>query len=86
MERITCKKNDGIAVVSIDRPEALNALNREIVDELEAVIDEIGADESIMALIIGGTENFAAGADIKGMVECNPQQARAFAFNQCYNK
>jgi len=86
MGRVKCEKRDGVAVVSIDRPEALNALNREIVDEIEALADELAADESVMAVLIGGTENFAAGADIKGMIECGPAQARAFAFNGCYNK
>jgi len=86
MGRVKCEIRDRVAIVSVGRPEALNALNREIVDEIEAVIDELAADESVMAVVIGGTENFAAGADIKGLIECDSEKARAFAFHDSYNK
>jgi len=86
MKKIICERKEGVAFLSVDRPEALNALSKEIVDELETVIDEIAADESVKVVVIGGTENFAAGADIKGMIECSPEQARKFVFNRCYNK
>ena len=79
MAKILCKKDNGVAVITIDRPEALNALSLEIIGELDAAIDSIAADKKIGALIIGGTENFAAGTDIKGMVECTPEEARVYA-------
>lgn len=86
MSKVVCEKKDGVAIIAVNRPEALNALNREIIDDLEVIIDEIASDENVRAVVIGGTENFAAGADIKGMVDCNPEQARVFSFNGCYNK
>ncbi len=77
---------EGIGFLSVNRPEALNALNRPIVDEMEAILDRVAEDSSVRVLIVGGTEHFAAGADIKQMAECDPEGARAFAFNSCYNK
>ena len=86
MSKILYKKEGSVAFISMNRPEALNALSKEIIDELEKVIDEIAADESVKVVVIGGTENFAAGADIKNMTECNSGQVRDFVFNKCYNK
>ena len=88
MGKVICEKNDGIAVVSINRPEKLNALNDEIFDEIENIFDGLAADGGLMAVIVGGTENFAAGVDIQGMVENNPEQSLVAArrFNRCFNK
>jgi len=86
MSKIIYQEKNGVAIISVDRPEALNALNREIIDDLEKRIDDIAENENIRVLVIGGAENFAAGADIKGMVECDPEEAKAFTFNSCYNK
>lgn len=74
------------AVLRIDRPEALNALNREIVDELDDFLTEIKGDKEIKVLILHGKENFAAGADIKAMVNCTQEEARAFSFSSTFNK
>ena len=79
-------RENGVGLLQIHRPEALNALNRTIVDELEELADRIAEDPAVKALIIGGTECFAAGADIKDMVECNPERAKAFAFSPTFNK
>ncbi|OLR56322.1 hypothetical protein BHK98_09740 [Hornefia porci] len=80
------KKDDGILVLSIDRPEALNALNRGIVDEIDEKIDEIEKDSGARCLILHSDKNFAAGADIKAMAECDEEGAKAFAFSPTYNR
>lgn len=85
-KKITLQIKGQIALIQINRPEVLNALNREIIDDLDEMIEQIKEDKSIEVLIIGGTENFAAGADIKQMVECNPAQAAKFLFSYTYNK
>ncbi len=54
-----------VGLIRINRPEAMNALNNEVVDGIGAAIDEFEADENIGCIIITGNEMaFAAGADI----------------------
>lgn len=86
MAQVLYKKEENTAVISIERPEALNALSREIVDEIDAVIDRVLEDKDIRCLVICSEKNFAAGADIKGMAECDPEGARAFSFSSTFNK
>ncbi|MDD3164798.1 MAG: enoyl-CoA hydratase/isomerase family protein [Oscillospiraceae bacterium] len=86
MDQLIYKKLDHVGVLQINRPEALNALSREIVDAMDAELDKIAADPEVRVLLIGGTDNFAAGADIKGMVECDPEGARKFSFSPTYKK
>lgn len=80
-------KQDSTAIVTINRPEALNALNRVIVDMLDDVVEEIAHDQQIRAVVLtGGEQNFAAGADIKEMMDGTPEFARAFSFKDTYSK
>ncbi|MEO0465452.1 MAG: enoyl-CoA hydratase [Pseudomonadota bacterium] len=59
---------DGVAVVTLSRPEAMNAFNNELMDELTTVLDELDVDRKIRCVVITGSEKaFAAGADIKEM-------------------
>ena len=54
-----------VGLIRINRPEALNALNNEVVDAIAAAVDRFEADEQIGCMIITGNEKaFAAGADI----------------------
>ncbi|MFC3080635.1 enoyl-CoA hydratase [Phenylobacterium terrae] len=60
--------SDAVTLVRLNRPEALNALNGTLMDELTAVLDAAEADESVRAIVITGSDRaFAAGADIKEM-------------------
>ncbi len=61
--------NEGpIGVITLNRPEALNALNAQLLDELGSALESFDADSAIRALVITGSERaFAAGADIKEM-------------------
>lgn len=77
---------NGVACVSIERPEVLNALNRDVVDELDSVVTEIANDASVKCMVIHSKGNFAAGADIKAMVDCDPEGAKAFSFSETFNK
>lgn len=62
---ILFEKKDNIAVVTINRPEALNALNSTVISELEQVVSEIEKDEDIRCMILTGEgRSFVAGADI----------------------
>ncbi|MFA5638155.1 MAG: enoyl-CoA hydratase-related protein [Anaerovoracaceae bacterium] len=86
MSYIKVKKEDGKAILSIDRPEALNALNRDLIDELDLAVESINADKDIKVLVIYSEKNFAAGADIKDMIDLNPEDAKSFAFSGTFNK
>ena len=62
---VILEKKDGIAVVTISRPEALNALNSIVIAELEQVVTELERDRDIRAMILTGEgRSFVAGADI----------------------
>ena len=57
-----------VGLITLDRPDALNALSSELTRELAAVIDRFEADDGIGAIVITGSDKaFAAGADIKEM-------------------
>ena len=62
-------KEDGIGILKINRPKALNALNTETVTELNQCVGEIENDAEVKVLIItgGGEKSFVAGADIVEM-------------------
>lgn len=77
---------DQIATISINRPEALNALSKDIIDEMDKMIESIKSNKDVRVLIFYSKENFAAGADIKVMATCNPEEAREFVFTETYNK
>ncbi len=72
---------DGIATITFNRPEVLNALNKELLQELSTALDEIEENEDIRALVLtgAGEKSFVAGADIKELVEFNALQAKNFA-------
>ena len=61
---------DGIATITINRPEAMNALNQAVVEQLEQVFDEAVARPDVKAVVIEGAgKAFVAGADIKFFVD-----------------
>jgi enoyl-CoA hydratase len=67
-KNILVKIEDGIGVITLNRPKALNALNSELLDELVAALEAWDGDESVRAIVLTGSERaFAAGADIKEM-------------------
>jgi len=72
---------DGIAVVKINRPKALNALNSETLDELKHAGDTINANKDAWVVIITGEGDkaFIAGADILEMKDMNPYQGMDFS-------
>lgn len=68
-ENIRWEVENGIGILTIQRPKALNALNFETMKEIETVIDQVAEDSSIRAVIItgDGEKAFVAGADIAYM-------------------
>ena len=65
---ILTETRDRVALITLDRPEALNALNKATMEEVTSAVAEFDADENIGAIVITGSEKaFATGADIKEM-------------------
>lgn len=71
---------DGVAVITMNRPRALNAFNIEQLDHFGAALEKVGREHSVRAVIITGAGDraFAAGADIKQMAELSPAEGLAF--------
>jgi len=69
---------DGIALVTISRPEALNALNEEVLSEIREAVIELAVDQDVRGLVItgAGEKAFVAGADIAAMADLTPREAR----------
>jgi enoyl-CoA hydratase len=67
-ENILTEIRGRVGIITLHRPQALNALNSALIGELNAVLNQYEADETIGAIVITGSEKaFAAGADIKEM-------------------
>jgi enoyl-CoA hydratase len=70
----------GIAVITINRPEVLNALNTNFFVEMNHILDLLDRDESIKAVILTGVDKaFVAGADIAEMSGMNYDKAKSFS-------
>lgn len=74
-------EQDGfVGVITINRPEALNALNADVVKDLDAVLDSINLNTTRALVVTGaGEKSFVAGADIAAMSTMTVQEAREFS-------
>ncbi|PIB36755.1 enoyl-CoA hydratase [Reichenbachiella sp. 5M10] len=81
LKNLHIEKRDEILIVTIQREPALNALNRETLDELDTVFSEIDDDPSIKGVILtgAGEKAFVAGADIKEFSQVNEVNGRSMA-------
>ena len=71
-ETLICDKKGGIAVITLNRPQRMNALDEQLVRELGQVMTEIEEDEQVKVVILTGHEKFfCAGADIREEVPVN---------------
>ncbi len=67
-ETILVEKKGRVGLITLNRPQALNALNDELINELNHALDAFEADDDVGAIVVTGSEKaFAAGADIKEM-------------------
>src|SRR5437763_1286696 len=75
---VEVERRDAVALVTIDRQDALNALNVETLTELRDRLRELGEDESARAVVLtgAGEKAFVAGADIKYMGGLAPGEAK----------
>ena len=81
MKYIQLEPREEIAIIRINRQEALNAMNIDVIAELSRTIDIVGADDGIKAIILtgAGERSFCAGADIGYMANIDPIQAEKYA-------
>jgi enoyl-CoA hydratase len=80
MDPVRLSRRGPVAILTLDRPEALNALDTATLRALLARIAEVGADASVRAVVVTGAGRaFAAGADIGEMRGFTPAQAEAFS-------
>lgn len=67
-ETLLVERKGEVGLITLNRPDALNALNKQLMDELTAALDAYEADDKIHCIVITGSQKaFAAGADIKEM-------------------
>lgn len=80
IKNLVIEKNDGICTVKINNPKALNALNIEILHELNYAFDELENDKDVSVVVVTGEgKAFVAGADISYMKDLSASEAKQFA-------
>lgn len=80
-ETLLIEGEGAIRTIVINRPQVLNAISQKVVAELDHVLGELAADDTLRGVILtgAGDKAFVAGADIKAMANMNPEQALEFA-------
>ena len=80
-ENIVVNYKDKIAVITINRPENLNALNKQVISELNACFLDLESNDNVRAIVLTGAGNkaFVAGADIKEFAEFSEAEGKALA-------
>lgn len=74
--------NQGIATVTVNRPDAMNSLNNDVLNDLFDAFTQVAKDESVLAIIVTGEgKAFVAGADIAAMQEMNSVMAHKLSAN-----
>lgn len=80
-EHIVVEISDAVAVLTLNRPKVLNALNAALLAELDTALDALGADDTVRAVIVtgAGEKAFAAGADIQELAAVGGLEGQALA-------
>lgn len=80
--KLAFEEDGKVAILTIDRPETLNAVNMDVLKELDAAFDQLEADERVRVIIItgGGEKAFVAGGDIAAMRAMNLEEGHAFVY------
>lgn len=80
LKNLLNRVEEGVAVITVNRPHALNALNTELLSELESLLQQLDEDGSVKAVILtgAGEKAFVAGGDVKEMAAMNSHEAHRF--------
>ena len=81
LRNLLIEDRDGIRLITLNRPDKLNALNRDTIGELHAAFDDAAKSDPVRVVILtgAGPKAFVAGADISEMSALSPVQARDFS-------
>ena len=80
LENTKLEVENGVAIITMNRPKALNALNDKTLSELDKIFTHLAEDDEILgAIITGEGKGFVAGADISQMQPYGPVEGRAYA-------
>src|SRR5665213_2569344 len=82
-DTLLLERDGAVAIVTINRPKVLNALNVRTLDELRHVVLDLKADEAVRVMILtgAGEKSFVAGADINELAVQTPTGGREHALN-----
>jgi enoyl-CoA hydratase len=80
-DNLLLDRNGAVAVITVNRPQVLNALNRQTLDELRRILLDLQRDDAIRALLLtgAGEKAFVAGADIRELAALSPVEGREHA-------
>lgn len=80
-ENILIQKEGKVTIVTLNRPQSLNALNKQTLKELSTIMDELNHNDSVRAIILtgAGEKSFVAGADIKEFSDFGQEKAEELA-------
>ena len=89
MSFVTLERRGAVGLITMNRPEALNALNADVLHDLETVLDQVEQDDAILvAVLTGAGRSFVAGADIGQMSTFTAVEGKKFGVygNQVFQK
>jgi enoyl-CoA hydratase/carnithine racemase len=80
-ESVLYQEHEGVALITLNRPETLNALNTDVLQRLSMLLNRVRTSESAKAVIVTGSGKsaFSAGADIRFLNQATPLGVREFA-------
>jgi enoyl-CoA hydratase len=80
-ENVKLEKKDGVAFVTVSRPKKLNALNRQTIEELDALFAVLASDDQVKGVVVTGSgeKAFVAGADIEELTGLDPEAGRTLS-------
>ena len=80
-ENLLLERDGPVAILTINRPQVLNALNRATTEELRRAVLDLKEDATVRAVILtgGGEKSFVAGADIKELAKQRPAEGKEFS-------
>jgi enoyl-CoA hydratase len=80
-ENVKLEKKDGVAFVTVSRPKKLNALNRQTIEELDALFAVLASDDEVKGVVVTGSgeKAFVAGADIEELTGLDPEAGRTLS-------
>ena len=78
-KNIIYSQDEAVAIVQFNRPQAMNAFNMEMLDELDEIMNVVTADDTVRAVVLkGNNDYFSVGADVRDFVDYGPLEVREY--------